>query len=70
MIEANHIAIHVEDGELHGKFIREYRHGIIIKTKEDITMIPWHNICYVEYHTVDKRVSNAINEIVAGKNAA
>ena len=70
MIETNYITAYLEDGVIQGKFIREYRHGIIIKTKEDITMIPWHNIRFIEYDIIDKKISNAINEIVAGKNAA
>jgi len=66
MIEANEIIIYTNNGKLSGKFIREYKHGIIIKLSICMTMIPWHYIQFVEYDHVVRNTKQAINEIIAG----
>jgi len=66
MIEADDIIIYTNHGTLEGKFIREYKHGIIIKSTCAMQMIPWHYIQFVEYDVVNKKMKKAINEIIGG----
>jgi len=67
MIEADDIIIYTNHGTLQGRFISEYKYGIIIKSECAMQMIPWHYIQFVEYDVVDRKVNKAINEIIGGR---
>lgn len=68
MIEADEITIHTKDRNFTGKFSKEYKYGIIVKSIDypTVIMIPWHYIEFVEYDIVDRDMKQAINELISG----